>query len=355
MNAGVGGFSRGVEAGDGSVPPEIGFDSAHHVVGSGADWRHVGGQIETVAEAGGVDARETFLQEFSGLGGHVQINVLCGGAMHFADDSASDDIACGQLLGFGVALHEALEKNIAEDAAFSAQRLGKQEARRALDGESSGMELHELHVGQDRAGFVGDGQTVAGGDFRIGGFAIDLAEASGGEKNGGGANFVKRAIDFVKEADPNGAAVFKNQASGERVCAKMEMRNLVRASEKSAADFAAGRVPVGMQDAGAAVRGFPGESEFGAGSIEFGAPFDELCNVFRAFFDQECYRFGAAEAVARAESVLLVQTDFVFVAERYGDATLRPSCGGIAEIGFGEDQDATGAAEFNGGAQTGDA
>ena len=68
------------------------------------------------------------------------------------------------------------------------------------------------------------------------------------------------------------------------------------------------------------------------GAIEFGAPFDKLCNVFWAFFDQECYRFRATEAVAGAESVLLVQTDFVFVAEGYGNAALRPGGGGIAEI-----------------------
>ena len=134
MDTGVGGFSRGVEARDGSVSPEIGFDSAHHVVSGGADWRHIRGEIETVAEAGGVDAREAFLQEFGGLGGHVEINVLRVGAVHFADDGASDDIAGREFLRFGVALHKAFEKNIAEDAAFSAQGFGKQETRRALDG-----------------------------------------------------------------------------------------------------------------------------------------------------------------------------------------------------------------------------
>ena len=104
VDAGVGGLSCGVKTGDGSVSPEIGFDSSHHVVSSGADRSHVGGQIEAIAEAGGVDTRETFLQEFGGLGGHVEINVLRIGAMHFADNGASDDIARGELLGFGVAL-----------------------------------------------------------------------------------------------------------------------------------------------------------------------------------------------------------------------------------------------------------
>ena len=127
------------------------------------------------------------------------------------------------------------------------------------------------------------------------------------------------------------------------------------AGEKSAADFASGGIAVRVEDAGAAVRGFAREGKFGAGAIEFGAPFDELSDVLGAFFDEESYGFRAAEAVAGVERVLFVQADFVFVAERYGDAALCPGSGGIAEIGFGEDQNAAGAAEFNGGAQTGDA
>ena len=71
------------------------------------------------------------------------------------------------------------------------------------------MELHEFHVGEDGAGFVGDGHAVAGGDFGIGGLAIDLAEAAGGEKNSKRADFVERAVVFVDEANADGAAVFE--------------------------------------------------------------------------------------------------------------------------------------------------
>jgi len=217
------------------------------------------------------------------------------------------------------------------------------------------MELRELHIGEDCAGFVGDGHAVSGGDFWISGLAINLAEAAGGEENRKSADFVKRAVVFVDEAYADCAAVLNDQAGGERVRAKMEMRDFVGASEKSAADFASGGIAVRMKDAGTAVRSFTRESEFGAGAIELGTPLDELSNVLWAFFDQESYRFGATEVVAGIKSVLFVQADFVFVAERYGDAALRPGSGGIAEIGFSENQDAACTAEFNGGAQTGDA
>ena len=45
-----------------------------------------------------------------------------------------------------------------------------------------------------------------------------------------------------------------------------------------------------------------------------------------------------------------METDFVFVAECNGDATLRVGRGRLAEIGFGEDENASGLTEFNGGA-----
>ena len=133
----------------------------------------------------------------------------------------------------------------------------------------------------------------------------------------------------------------------------MEMGKFVRAGQKCAADFASGGVAMGVQDAGAAMRGFAREGELGAGAIELGAPLDELGDVLGTFFDEERDRFGTAEAIAGVESVLFVEADFVFVAEGDGDAALRPSGGGIAEIGFGEHQDAAGGAEFDGGTQTG--
>src|SRR5438477_4808829 len=133
------------------------------------------------------------------------------------------------------------------------------------------------------------------------------------------------------------------------------MRNGVRAGEESAADFASGGIAMRVENTGAAVSGFAGESEFGAGAIEFSAPFDKLGDVLRTFFNQERDGFRAAQAVTGRERVLLVETNFVLIAECYSDAALRPGCGGITESGFCEDQNGAGGAEFDGSAQTGDA
>jgi len=56
------------------------------------------------------------------------------------------------------------------------------------------------------------------------------------------------------------------------------------------------------------------------------------------------------QPVTRLDSVLLVQADFVFVAQCHGNAALRPGRGGITQIRLGENQNAAGFAEFDGGA-----
>ena len=122
--------------------------------------------------------------------------------------------------------------------------------------------------------------------------------------------------------------------------------------EKGTTDFPSRGIAMRVEDAGATVRRFTRESEFGASTIEFGAPFNKLGNVLRALFDEESDGFGAAEAVACAECVLFVAANFVFVAEGHGDAALRPGGGRIAQSGFSEYQNATRAAEFDSGAQT---
>ena len=133
------------------------------------------------------------------------------------------------------------------------------------------------------------------------------------------------------------------------MCAQMEMRNGVCAGEKRAADFAAGGIAMCVEDAGTAVGGFASKGKLGSGAIEFGAPFDELGDVLGALFHEKRNGFGTAESVACAEGVLLVKADFVFVAEGNGDTALRPGGGRVAEIGFGEDEDAASGTEFDGG------
>src|ERR1700732_2946917 len=159
-------------------------------------------------------------------------------------------------------------------------------------------------------------------------------------------------VEFVDEAQTNDGARLDDQFGRESVGAEMEMRNRVRTGQEGAADFATSGVSVSVQNARATVRGLSRECELGAGAIEFGAPFDELRNVLGAFFDEQRYCIGATEAVAGFYGVLFVKTDFVFVTKRDGDAALSPGGGGIAQVGFREDQDAAAFAQLDRGAQS---
>ncbi len=126
------------------------------------------------------------------------------------------------------------------------------------------------------------------------------------------------------------------------------MWNGMRTCQQRAADFTAGGVAIGVQDARAAVRGLACKGQLGSRAIKFRAPFDEFGDVFRTFFDEQGHGFRAAETVTGVNGVLFVQADFVFVTERHGDAALRPGGRRIAEIGFGEHQNVARGTEFNG-------
>ncbi len=146
-----------------------------------------------------------------------------------------------------------------------------------------------------------------------------------------GANLVQRAIGLVNEAHADRFSIFDDQAGRKGVRAQMKVRNRIGAGQQRAADFAPRRIAMRMQNARAAVRGFASEGELRAGTIEFRAPFDQLRDVLRAFFNEQCHRFGPAKAVARIDRVLFVEADFVFVAEGHGNAALRPGSGRIAQ------------------------
>ena len=285
MDAGGGGFAGSVEAGERGTSPEIGFDAAHHEVRGGTDGGNVARKIEAVAETSSVDARETLLEKFFRLGGHVEVNVVGIRAMHFADDGAGNNIAWCEFLGFVIALHEAFEMNIAEGAAFTAKGFAEEEARGAFHGKGSGMELDKFHVGEDCSGIVGDGHSITSGDFWISGFTIELTESAGGKERSSGAKFVERRIVFIEKANANSAIFLDDEFGGKGVRAEMEMRDGMSAGEKGAADFASRGIAMSVENARAAVSGFTSKRELGARAIKFGAPLDELSDVAGAFFN----------------------------------------------------------------------
>src|SRR6185437_2295162 len=98
---------------------------------------------------------------------------------------------------------------------------------------------------------------------------------------------------------------------------------------------------MGMQDAVPAVRALATESEFGTVAVELRGPGDEFLDPFRGIFDQDFCCFRIAETVACIQRVLQVQADFILVAERRRNASLRILRTGIRDLAFREYQHTT--------------
>ena len=94
-----------------------------------------------------------------------------------------------------------------------------------------------------------------------------------------------------------------------------------------------------MQNAAAAVSGFPRESQAHAIAIELRAPLDQLLDGSRTFLHQRVDGLPVAQPGAGGDGVLLVQPDFVVIAQRDGDSALRILRGGFAQAVFRHHQD----------------
>ena len=116
-----------------------------------------------------------------------------------------------------VFLHKSLQTDVAQHAAFSTQRFSEQKARRALNRQRRRMELHEFHVGQDRAGLVRDSHAIASSDFRIGRLTIDLSQAACRQEHRPGMQLVQREVGLVDEAQAGDAAAVHKQLGSKRM------------------------------------------------------------------------------------------------------------------------------------------
>ena len=217
-----GGFSGGEETGDvGHLRVAVDADAAHHVVGGGADFHRLFGDVEVgellelVVHAG-----ELALDVLLGLGdvlldpGDVEEDAAvrrAAAGFDFAVDAAGDVVAgeeFGRAARVLVALrvapafffvvggllfvevgdvveHEAAAFAVAQHAAFAAHAFGDENAAHA-DGpdHAGGMELDELHVLEFGSDTVGKGEAVAGVFPAVAGDFEGAADAAGGEDYG---------------------------------------------------------------------------------------------------------------------------------------------------------------------------
>ena len=119
---------------------------------------------------------------------------------------------------------------------------------------------------------------------------------------------------------------------------------------QNAIDFSAGRLSFGVQNATSTMRILRPKHEFCAVAL---TPGNQFINPLLALLQQQFDCRHIAQAVARVERVLQVQTDIVFIAQPRGLA-LGIDCGEIRDFLLVEKKNAPRGSQFNGRAQSGD-
>ena len=104
-----------------------------------------------------------------------------------------------------------------------------------------------------------------------------------------------------------------------------------------------------------AVGGFAFKNQFGSVPVQLLTPGNEFLDALGPFVQQSFYRFRAAQSVACDESVLQVQNDLIFVAERGLESNGRGRRTGVPGLFFRQYQHTSSDREFNRGTQPGNA
>lgn len=260
--------------------------------------------------------------------------------------------------------HEPRAVGVDQVRALAPDRLGDQRLLAlgvGAEEEDGRVELDELQVGDLGPGAQGERHAVAGGDGRVGGGREDLAHAAGGEDHGGGvdgADAVVPPLAHDVQGDAGGAAF----GVGEEVEDEGVLDGADGAGahglDQGAGDLRAGRVAARVGDPAPVVAALAGERD-GAGRVglvEDGAGVDEPAYRVGPLGDEQAHGVLVAESGAGDEGVVEVLLGRVALAERGGDAALRPPRRPVVEPRLGDDdRTQPGRRAAQGGGQTGDA
>ena len=135
---------------------------------------------------------------------------------------------------------------IAQDAALAADSLRDQEGRRPGQGKRRRVKLIELEIGDGRAGPVGGGESVPGGDLRVRGVTEELAGAAR-RKHDDSTSKVSDVPLWVEHSHAGDTLVLDKQVNQEMPLADVYTRFSKRAAERDL-DPRAGCVAPGVKD-----------------------------------------------------------------------------------------------------------
>ena len=254
---------------------------------------------------------------------------------------------------------EPLAVGVADQRPVAAQRLRQQRPGHRRVVERGRVELHELDVGDGRAGAEGHGDAVAGRQGGVGRHGEALPGAAGGDDRVAGSDLGRRPVGRPRRHAYRPSRLHE-EVERQPALAHFCGCRLDRGDERPL-DLGAGGVTAGVQHAGGRVAPFARQREPGrlavAGLVEDRAHGDELTDALGAFGDEHAHRVRVAEAGAGRDGVGEVQLGRVVgtVVERGGDTTLRIARRGVGELAFREDDHRpAGASGMDGSRQAGD-
>ena len=200
---------------------------------------------------------------------------------------------------------------VEKERAVAAERLREQEA--VASSERGGMELHELEVGERRAGRVGEQEALADRAARIRRALPQGRVAAGGEQRRARAGTSRSTVTTPEQRppdsrspsapSPSATSIARLRGDGDRQCVR---------------DAAPGLRAARVDDTAAGVAALAGEA-----GVELDSERGEVGDPRRRVLGEQAHRARAAEAAPGGERVRGVERRVVAGTDRGGDAALR--------------------------------
>ncbi len=202
------------------------------------------------------------------------------------------------------------------------------------------MELHELQVGDLRSGAQGERDPVGGGHRRVGGGAVELAEAPGGQQDGGGADHAGHAVGVEHRQAGDTARPAPQHL--DRGVAGEEGRTAAGGGQQGAFDLGPGGVPAGVDDPERGVAPLPRAVEPPVGApVEDSSQVPQVGDGGGAGADDRVHGAGIAEPHPGGEGVGDVPFGGVVVGAVGEDdrhAALGPGGAALGRFALADDQ-----------------
>ncbi len=320
MGAGGGDLAHGPEPVERRAAVGVRQHPAHVIVRRGRDRDRRFQRVDARFLAGGENGREAYGELLHGA--HVEEGAAAG--CDLGENPARHHVAGRKLRGGIDFQHEALAGFVDEDRALPAQRLGGERGRIAPHVERGRMELHELGVGDHRAGACRSGQPPPLGFARIGGDRIEPAEAARGQHHGAGRDGDRLGVSPRRpRRDAGDIAAVGQQIVHDDPFEHADRRRLAHGGDQRGHDRGAGPVALHAHDAAARVRGLAREQEAALlVAVERNAVAEQILDARRGLARDQLGDVAVDDAGAGGDRILDVGVDRIVGTERGGDAAL---------------------------------